>query len=617
MSTKLRSHGKNTIVWILLGMLIMGLGGFGVTNFGGGLRAIGSVGETDISTDAFARALQSEMRAVSAQLNQPVTAAMAREFGIDRSVQARLFASAAVDEQARIMGISVGDDEVRTQILEAPGFQDPTGKFDRETYKLALRQQGQTEAGFEAELRAESARMILQGAVVGGVPAQSAIVDRYLGYIGEGRSVTVAQIALTDLGAPIAPPTEADLQAWYDAHPADFTSPEIRKITYAWVTPEMIEAGVQLDDAALRASYEARLSEFQQPERRMVEKLVYPTREAAEAAKADVVAGKKTFAVLAQDRGLTLADADLGEVTAADLGVAGDAVFALDEPGIVGPIDTDLGPALYAMNAILEAKSVPFEDAQEELAGEARMDRARRIVADNSTAFEDDLAGGETLENLAQTTDLQLGTIDFSQDTQDGIAGYEAFRTAAQAVTAEDFPELKELDDGGVFALRLDGIVAPAVRPFAEVRDQVAAAWGVNAEQEALLARAAEVVAALDNGGSFAAEGFAATKSYDLTRGMFIEGLPSGVVEAAYTVSAAGKSTVARGEGKVFLVLLDAITPADLTDEAGQKMSASVTEQLTQGLGQDIFEYYARAAQAEAGVTLDSAAANAVISQMQ
>jgi peptidyl-prolyl cis-trans isomerase D len=74
---------------------------------------------------------------------------------------------------------------------------------------------------------------------------------------------------------------------------------------------------------------------------------------------------------------------------------------------------------------------------------------------------------------------------------------------------------------------------------------------------------------------------------------------------------------VARGEGRVILVQLDKIIPADLPDDAGKQLSASVTEQLSQGLGQDIFEYYARAAQAEAGITLDSAAVNAVISQMQ
>ena len=107
MSSKLRSHGKKTVVWILMGMLILGLGGFGVTNFGGNLRSIGSVGETEVSTDQFARSMQGEVRALSERLGQPITMAQAREFGVDRLVQARLFASAAVDEQARIMGVSV------------------------------------------------------------------------------------------------------------------------------------------------------------------------------------------------------------------------------------------------------------------------------------------------------------------------------------------------------------------------------------------------------------------------------------------------------------------------------------------------------------------------------
>ena len=42
MSSKLRSHGKKTVFWILMGMLILGLGGFGVTNFGGNLQHLRS-----------------------------------------------------------------------------------------------------------------------------------------------------------------------------------------------------------------------------------------------------------------------------------------------------------------------------------------------------------------------------------------------------------------------------------------------------------------------------------------------------------------------------------------------------------------------------------------------
>src|SRR5680860_1627658 len=37
---------SKSAMWILMGLLILGLGGFGVTNLGGGITRIGSVGDT-------------------------------------------------------------------------------------------------------------------------------------------------------------------------------------------------------------------------------------------------------------------------------------------------------------------------------------------------------------------------------------------------------------------------------------------------------------------------------------------------------------------------------------------------------------------------------------------
>lgn len=37
------------LVWILMGLLILGLGGFGVTSLSGTLRTVGTVGEAEIS----------------------------------------------------------------------------------------------------------------------------------------------------------------------------------------------------------------------------------------------------------------------------------------------------------------------------------------------------------------------------------------------------------------------------------------------------------------------------------------------------------------------------------------------------------------------------------------
>jgi peptidyl-prolyl cis-trans isomerase D len=65
------AKGKNnlskTAVWILMGLLILGLGGFGATNLSGTVRTVGQVGEKYIDINAYARALSQEIQAASAE----------------------------------------------------------------------------------------------------------------------------------------------------------------------------------------------------------------------------------------------------------------------------------------------------------------------------------------------------------------------------------------------------------------------------------------------------------------------------------------------------------------------------------------------------------------------
>ena len=50
--TSLRTKGKSTVVWLLMGMVLLGLGGFGITNFSGtSTAAIGAVGDTEITAE--------------------------------------------------------------------------------------------------------------------------------------------------------------------------------------------------------------------------------------------------------------------------------------------------------------------------------------------------------------------------------------------------------------------------------------------------------------------------------------------------------------------------------------------------------------------------------------
>ena len=81
-----KSKAKEAAVWVLMAMLIVGLGGFGVTSFSGGVTTVGQVGDAEITTDDYARAFQGQLNAFSQQIGQPISAQEALAFGLDRQV---------------------------------------------------------------------------------------------------------------------------------------------------------------------------------------------------------------------------------------------------------------------------------------------------------------------------------------------------------------------------------------------------------------------------------------------------------------------------------------------------------------------------------------------------
>jgi peptidyl-prolyl cis-trans isomerase D len=616
MANRLRNRRGGIVVMGLLGLLVLALGGFGATNFSGSSQTVARVGDRTIKINDYARALQREIRAFSAEQGVPVNMEMAQALGIDRRVQGQLFAAAALDNEAARLGLSVGNAEVGKRILAIPAFQGPDGTFSRDTYSLTLQQEGMSEAEFEDKLRDEAARGLLQGAVAGGIDAPDTFVRTLAGYIGETRSFTVAELLPSDLTETVPAPTDAEIDAQYKATPDAYTQPETRRLTTVWLSPEMIADTIEVDEQALQDAYQARIGEFVIPEKRLVERLVFGTEDEAIAARARIDAGEVTLADLAVERGLEAGDIDLGEVSKDDLGAAGDAVFALTGPGVAGPLPSDLGPALFAMNGILAADETPFEEVRDDLAGEVQMDRARRRIADDSAGIEDLLASGASLEDVAKEAGMELGTLALADDSEGGLAGYEAFRKVAAAVTETDFPTLTELDDGGVFALRLDGIDPPALKPLDAVRDQVIADWTQAETHRRLTALGAEIQALADNGAGLDSQGLVTTRYDAFARGGFIDGAPPAVAENAFKTEA-GQTSVVDADGRVFVIAVRDVIAADPVDAENVAVAASVRAQAAQGMAQDAFDLFLSGLETTTGISVDQAALNAVHSQMQ
>ena len=614
--TTRRKKGKGTsiVVWALMAMLVLGLGGFGITNFGGGVTSIGKVGAREIAVNDYTRALQQQMNALSAQFGTTLSLQQAQSMGLDQQVRQQLVNAAALDNEADRIGISAGDERIAQEITGSNAFRGASGQFDRETYRFTLQNNRLSEAQYETKMREDLGRALLQGAVSGGFAAPSVLTDTLYAYISERRGISLLRLTTADLVDDSVDPTEEQLSAHYQANLAEFTAPEARRITFAALLPEDIADKMTLDEDALKKLYDERISEFVQPERRLVERLVFPTEEAAAAAKAKLDAGTP-FETLVEDRGVKLSDIDLGDRSESELGAAGPALFGLQKPGVVGPFTSDLGPALFRMNGILAAQNITFEEARADLAAELAADAARRAIADQIENIDDRLASGATLEELAAETDMTLGQIDFSAGSSEGMAAYPAFRTAAQEAAQGDFPEAVQTDDGGLFALRLDEIVPPTPIPLEQAHDAVDASWRAQATAKALSDLAISIKSKVEAGESLGS--FGTTKAIpDLTRSSTVEGAPASLVATVFTMETGQIRVIEEGDF-VALVEMQFITPGAEDGADADALKGAIAAQAEQALAQDAFTLYTNSLTQNAGITLNNAAISAVHSQFQ
>ncbi|WP_299280577.1 peptidyl-prolyl cis-trans isomerase [uncultured Tateyamaria sp.] len=601
---------SKTAVWILLGLLILALGGFGATNLSGTIRTVGQVGDKYIDVQDYARNLQQEIQAVSQQTGNQLTFARAQAIGLDQAVLSQLVRARALDHEADQMGLSVGDETLRDEILNIPSFRGLDGSFDREAYSFALSNSGSSEAEFEQQLRDEVARSLLQGAIMSGISMPDTYAETLVAFLGETRDFTWVRLDQSDLTTPLDTPTNEVLRAFYDENIDDYELPETKRITYVSLLPDMILDTVEVEEATLRAEYETRADEYNRPERRLVERLVYLDEASADQAAAQLEVNGTTFDALVQDRGLTLEDVDLGDVSRLELDAAGEAVFAAEVGDVVGPLPSALGPALFRVNGVLAAQQTSFEDARAEIQQELALDAASRQVAFSAEEYDDLLAGGATLEELGTETDMQLGSIDWFPAQDEGIAAYDDFRAAAAALTIEDFPEIIALDEGGIVAMRLEEVLPPRPAPFEDVEDDVRSNWEAAQAETALSAQAEAILPALQEGQSFASQSLDSIIEKDQDRSAFVQGTPPSFMTTVFEMET-GDVRVVPDFGAVLIVRLDGINPATENEDL-QGETEGLSAEVGQMVATELFNIFSEDVVVRASPQINQQALDAV-----
>ena len=613
-----RNRKSGFFVWVILILLMVGLTGLGVSTVGGGSgEGVITVGDTAVDSDRVARALKQELDAISNQIGRQLPMTEARQYGIDRMVLSRLASDAALDDEAARRGLSVGDTAVHAMVVATPAFHGPDGDFDRDAYSFALQRVGLAPGQFESLLRAEATREMLAAAAQAPVAMPPVAARTLLGHMGERRRFDWIALDAGLLPEPVPAPTEEQLAAFHKAGEALYTRPETRRITYALLEPETLAATIEIPEAELRRAYDEAGARFATPERRALDRIGFGTEADAQAAIERIASGQASFDEIAAERGLSDAEIDQGEVARTELTPqAAEVVFAATEPGVLGPVPTALGPSIYRLNAILAATATPFEAARAELARERALAQARNRVLDEARGVDDMLAGGARIEEIVQAADFELGTIALDARTTGGLADDPAFREAALEAERDVETDLIELDSGGLAALRVDAIEAPAVIPLAGIRDRVAADWTAEETGRRLGALADRLRDELDGGlglADLAARLDRPVQSAGpVARGETAPDLPAGLIPAVFVPEATGAAVAVGG---VALASVTGILPFDAAAPDAAPVVQSVTDQMRAQAAEDVLALMVQAVQAREGLQVNQGLLERVLAQ--
>ena len=601
-----KSKLGKTFAWVLMTFVIIGLGGLGAVNFSSSDNAVASVGETEISSREYSRALSNELRRFSAQLGQDITFEQAQAFGITSNVLSQLITAKSLEDEAKRIGISVNDKVIITNLNKTPAFQSIDGKFDKETYTFVLENAGMTPSVYESAVRAETSRMILQSGITEGVMIPENYLEVMAKYLFQTRDFELVSLTWNNLDEPDPEPSDEEIKVYHKENSAQYMRPETKMISYVILTPDMLSKGLEIDKSLLEEVYKERISEFNQEEKRRSERLVFLTMKEAEEALGSINSKNTSFTNLLNDRGLASSEIDIGYKTKNELGEAGNGLFAAKISEVIGPFDTDLGPSLFRLVDIQEAKTASFDAVKEDLSNELALSEAVKEITNLAQQFDDLLASGASLEELALETPLEFKTIAYFPGAVDSeITQYEGFRDAATTVSTKDFPEIITLSDGSVLALRLDETLEPALKPLDEVYQSVLENW-ISSKKNELLRNQAELYVSNGNIKSMKSDKFE-----EISRDDFSDETPPALLATVFEMNN-GEYKIENLDDTIAIIRLveikDGIT--DKPEEA--EILKSLEMQIKSTLSQDLFRIMVSEIQKSRGIAVDESAINAV-----
>ncbi|MEO9079378.1 MAG: peptidyl-prolyl cis-trans isomerase, partial [Rhodanobacter sp.] len=409
--------------------------------------------------------------------------------------------------------------------------------------------------------------------------------------------------------------TDAQIEAWYKSHQAEFMNPEQVSVKYIEVDGATLKPEAVPSDEDLKKRYADEKQRFVQPEQREVSHILInvpvnatPEQQKAALATADKIAAEATpanFAKLAekdsQDLGSKRQGGDLGWLEKGVTNAAFDsAMFSLQKGQISKPVLSPDGYHIIWLRDVRSGESKPFAEVRDQLVKEATSAQRDHQYNELAGKMADNTYSNPTsLEPASVALGLPIKTTAlFSRKDGQGLTANPKLVAAAfsdDVLVQGNNSGLIDLGNNHSVVMHVDKHVPSAVKPLTEVsakiKDSILEARVMAAAKKQADAALARLRKGEDMQAVAKAVGATVVSVPDAVRQQSLQ-VPPALLKEAFLMphpTDAGKpefASVDMGDGGFALLAVDKVQGGDLTKVSPDQRDA-LRHQMAQAYGSE------------------------------
>ena len=404
------------VAQVFLALIAITFVGWGVENYTGmmGQRdTVATVNGIEISQREFAEELRrqhDQLRRMSGGRIDPAVldSPEMRQAVLDAMISQRVLTS----EAARAH-MFMSREAVIEAITNAPEFQEG-GRFSTAKYSEYLTSRGISDQRNVLELQSDIPVARFAGSISGTAIAPRSVATRLAALEGQKREVSQASIQVQQF-LPQVKIDDARIKAHYDANPAEYRTPERVRAEYIVLSAEALGRAEPASETEIRAAYEARAAQMRVEEQRRASHILLKTKPEADKLLAELRKSPGRFAELAKKQSQDPGSADKG----GDLGWFGrgmmvkpfeDAAFKLGQ-NEMQVVESEFGFHVLRITGLQAAKARSLDEVRKELADDISRQKGQRKFVEASETFSNTVyEQADSLKPAAERFKLQVQT---------------------------------------------------------------------------------------------------------------------------------------------------------------------------------------------------------------